>query len=104
MLVSIKIAILQCMLALLISVHSAEATSNRQILLNEKLNVGGVSFSNDSDEANVDGNTDFNLFEQPQLDSTKNLLIHVSLFFPSKALSCFHFKPPIRAPPPNSYS
>jgi hypothetical protein len=99
MALSVKIVILQCMLTLLIGVSSAEATSDTQILLNDKLSVGGVSCSNNSDAADFDGNTDFNLFMQPQLDSTKNLFIHVSLFPPKKALGRFHSTPPIRAPP-----
>jgi hypothetical protein len=99
MVLSVKIVILQCMLALLISVNSTEATSDYQILLNDKLNVGGVACSNNSDVTDLDGKTDFNLFKQSQLDSTKNQFIHVSLFPRQKALGRLHSTPPIRAPP-----
>lgn len=96
---SVKIVILQCMLALLIGLHSAEATSNNQILLDNKLSVAGFCFSNDADGADLDPSTDFSLTEQTQLDTTKQASIYVTLYAPSKAPASFHSTPPIRAPP-----
>ncbi len=99
MVLSVKIVILQCMLALLIGVHSAEAEANSQILLDDKLSVAGFSFSNDADGADLDPDTHFSFTEQTHLDTTKQVSIYVTLFAPKKALAHFHSIPPIRAPP-----
>lgn len=99
MVLSVKIVILQCILALLIGVHSAEATSNNQILLDDKLSVAGFCFSNDADGADLDPNTDFSLTEQARLDTNILVSTYVTLFAPKKALARFHSTPPIRAPP-----
>jgi len=91
------------MLTLLIAVNSAEATTDTQILLDDKLSVEGFSFSIDADEADSDGGNDLNFLEQTQLDSNKRIPIYVSLFASKKALARLHPTPPIRAPP-NFYS
>lgn len=100
MVLLVKIAILQCMFALLISINSAEATSNTQILSDDKLIVERFSFSIGAD---LDGDTDFSFFKQTQLDITKHLATYVPLFAPPKAFGHLHSIPPIRAPP-NFYS
>ncbi len=87
------------MLALLIGFHSAEATSNNQILLDDKLSVAGFCFSNDADGADLDPNTDFSLTEQTRLDTNILVSTYVTLFASKKALASFHSTPPIRAPP-----
>ena len=99
MVLSIKIVILQCMLALLIGVNSAVTISDTQILLDDKLSVEGFSFFIDADKIDLDGDTDFSFFEQTQLNNTKYLSIRVSLFALPKALGRLHSTPSIRAPP-----
>lgn len=99
MVLSVKIVILQCMLALLIGVHSAEATSNSQRLLDDKLSLTGLSFSSDADGADLDPDTDFSFLEQTQLNTTKHVSRYVTLFPQQKFLGYCHSTPPIRAPP-----
>ena len=99
MVLSVKIVILQCMLALLIGVNSAEAKSNSQILLDDKLSVEGLSFSIEADKADLDSDTGLSFFDHTQLDTHKHLSTYVCLFAPKIALGRLHSTPPIRAPP-----
>jgi hypothetical protein len=79
MVLSVKIVILQCMLALLIGFNSAKAAPNTQILLDDKLSVVGLVFSIDTD---LDSDTDLSFFEQTQLETCKQLSTNVSVFSP----------------------
>tara|TARA_R110001606_G_scaffold346892_3_gene495922 strand:+ start:29660 stop:29977 length:318 start_codon:yes stop_codon:yes gene_type:complete len=99
MVLSIKIAILQGLLALLIGVNNAEATTNSHLLLDNKLSIEGFSFSIGADKADLDDDTDFYFLKQTQLDTIKHVSILISLFVPQKTNDRSYSAPPIRAPP-----